>query len=141
MSTPPLRQVVVGAVIFDGATPYPRVLAAQRAHPPELAGLWEFPGGKVEPGESEVDALVRECREELGLVLEVGGRVGADTLTVDGQMLLRVYAARVIAGELRLTEHSDARWLTAEEMRSVPWISTDDPHLAALVPLMSPQSR
>jgi len=136
-----LRQVVVGAAILDGATPYPRVLAAQRAHPPALAGLWEFPGGKVEPDESDVAALVRECREELGLVIEVGSRVGEDTPTADGLMLLRVYAARVVGGALRLSEHADARWLTAEEIRSVPWIAADDPVVTALVPLMSPQSR
>ncbi|HVE63281.1 MAG TPA: (deoxy)nucleoside triphosphate pyrophosphohydrolase [Mycobacteriales bacterium] len=135
------RRVVVGAAIFDGAAPCPRVLATQRADPPELAGMWEFPGGKVEPGESEVEALIRECREELGLVVEVGGRVGADSLTVDGQMLLRVYAARVVAGELRLAEHSDAQWLSAAEIGSVAWIPTDEPILSALGPLMSQDSR
>ena len=141
MAADPIPQVVVGAAIFDGASPYPRVLAAQRAYPPALAGLWEFPGGKVEPDESEVDALVRECREELGLVVEVGGRVGEDTPTVDGQMLLRVYAARVVGGALALAEHAQARWLTAEEIGSVPWIAADEPVMSALLPLMTPESR
>ena len=52
-----------------------RVLACARAHPPELAGFWEFPGGKVEPGETEVEALVRECVEEIGVRVEVGERL------------------------------------------------------------------
>jgi 8-oxo-dGTP diphosphatase len=66
--------VIVGAaIIVDG-----RVLGCERAEPPESAGRWEFPGGKVEPGESDVDALVRECEEELGVKIAVGDRVGTD---------------------------------------------------------------
>ena len=65
--------VVAGALIEGGA-----LLVAQRARPPELAGRWELPGGKVAPGESDADALARELREELGIDVAVGPRLGAD---------------------------------------------------------------
>ncbi len=135
------RQVVVGAAILAGDPPYQRVLATCRSAPPALAGMWEFPGGKVEAGESETGALVRECEEELGLTLEVGGRLGDDVPTVDGQLTLRVYVARVVTGDLGLTEHSEARWLTVTELDDVPWIPTDRPVVEALRALMSPESR
>ena len=72
------------AIVVDG-----RVLACERAEPPEMAGGWEFPGGKAEPGESDVDALVRECEEELGVHIEVGGQVGSDVPMNGGALLLR----------------------------------------------------
>src|SRR6266545_5054036 len=74
--------VVVGAAILDGG----RLLAAQRGEPPALAGGWELPGGKVEPGESEEDALVRECREELGVEIALGKRVGGDWPLANGMI-------------------------------------------------------
>src|SRR5690625_6637565 len=71
-----MQIVVAGAVIGDGA-----LLVAQRGRPPELAGRWELPGGKVAPGESEPAALARELAEELGVAepdVHVGGRIGTD---------------------------------------------------------------
>lgn len=65
------RTRVVGAAILDAAASPTRVLAAQRAYPESLRGLWEFPGGKQEPGEGARDALLRECREELGVHLDL----------------------------------------------------------------------
>ena len=122
-----MNAVVVGAAIVDAG----RVLAVQRGAPPQLAGQWEFPGGKVEPGETEIEALVRECREELGLDLAVGERVGPDVPILD-RFVLRVYAARIVAGTLHLTEHTDARWLSAEDIWSVPWIAADAPIVTAV---------
>ena len=135
------RQVVVGAAILAGDPPYQRVLATCRSAPPSLAGMWEFPGGKVEPDESEIGALVRECEEELGLTLDVGERLGDDVLTVDGEMTLRVYVAQVVTGELSLSEHSAARWLSYDELDDVPWIPTDRPVVESLRALMRPESR
>jgi 8-oxo-dGTP diphosphatase len=126
--------VVVGAAILDGDPPGCRVLVTQRAEPPHLRGLWEFPGGKVEPGEDDVTALVRECREELDVAIVVGPRLGGD-LVLDGPRgpwVLRVWTARIVSGDVRLVDHTDARWLSAGELDSVPWIEADAPLVDAL---------
>jgi 8-oxo-dGTP diphosphatase len=127
------RIIVGAAIIADG-----RVLACARAEPPELAGQWEFPGGKVEPGETEVAALVRECVEELGVRIAVGDRVGEDVTLGHGRAILRVYAARLLDGRPRLIEHQELRWLDAGELFDVPWLPADAPIVAALVPLLRP---
>ncbi|MBO3735798.1 (deoxy)nucleoside triphosphate pyrophosphohydrolase [Glycomyces niveus] len=126
-------KVVVGAAIRAGD----RVLAAARAYPPELAGLWEFPGGKVEPGETETEALVRECREELGVAIAVGERVGGDLATGGGRYLLRVYFAELTAGEPHAKEHAELRWLGPAELDSVPWLPGNRPAVEALKALLS----
>jgi 8-oxo-dGTP diphosphatase len=130
--------VVVGAAILDGDPPYCRVLVTQRAEPPHLAGLWEFPGGKVEAGEGEVAALVRECREELDVEVSVGERLGGDVVMHGdrGEWVLRVWLARIASGEVRLVEHSDARWLRGDELDTVPWIEADAPLVDALRTLL-----
>jgi 8-oxo-dGTP diphosphatase len=127
-------QVIVGAaIISDG-----RVLACAREEPPEVAGRWEFPGGKVDPGETEVEALIRECEEELDVCVEVGGRVGGDVLLGHGRAVLRVYAARLLsAAEPRLIEHQELRWLSVAELYDVPWLPADAPIVAALEPLLT----
>ena len=84
--------VVVGAAIFDDSG---RLLAAQRAAPARYAGLWEFPGGKVELGETPAEALVRECREELGIEIEVGALVGQADIDIG---VLQVYRASIVSG-------------------------------------------
>jgi len=122
--------VVVAAAIVDGDPP--RVLAAQRSAPESLAGRWELPGGKVEPGEDDIGALVRECREELGVAIRVGERVGADVVTVTGRGVLRVWWARITAGEPRALEHRALRWLTAGELDDVDWLPADAPVVAAI---------
>src|SRR3954454_8795175 len=85
--------VVVGAAIIDRG----RLLAAQRAEPPELAGGWEFPGGKVDAGESDEDALVRECREELGVEVRLRERIGGDW-PLTAATVLRVWTAELADG-------------------------------------------
>jgi 8-oxo-dGTP diphosphatase len=133
------NSVVVGAAILDGDPPGCRVLVTQRAEPPHLAGLWEFPGGKVEPGESDVEALVREIREELSVEVAVGDRLGDDLALVSdrGPWLLRIWTARILSGTVRLVDHSDARWLSATELGDVPWIEADAPLVDALRRLLS----
>jgi 8-oxo-dGTP diphosphatase len=125
--------IIVGAaIIADG-----RVLAAARAEPPEMAGKWEFPGGKVEPGEDELSALVRECEEELGVLVEVGGRIGADIELGHGRAILRVYAARLVnSRQPQPIEHAELRWLAAHELDSVAWLPADAPIVAALRPVL-----
>lgn len=126
---------VVGAAILrvvDGAL---CVLAAERATPEALAGRWEFPGGKVEAGESDVEALVRECREELGVEVEVGQRLGHD-LPIPGHRVLRVFACRLLDGEPVPYEHSALRWLSAAAVAEVPWLETNTPLLGPLAALL-----
>jgi len=85
MSGTPTAVVVAAALIDDG-----RLLLAQRTRPPELAGRWELPGGKVEPGESEDVALARELREELGVECSIGAALSGD-VELPGGMVLRAY--------------------------------------------------
>jgi 8-oxo-dGTP diphosphatase len=129
----PERRIIVGAAIIAGS----RVLACARAEPLETAGRWEFPGGKVEPGEDDVTALVRECDEELGVRVTVGGQVGPDVGLAHGRAVLRVYTARLVGGdEPQALEHAELRWLGADELDSVAWLPADAPIVAALRPLL-----
>jgi 8-oxo-dGTP diphosphatase len=120
------RIVVGAAIVHEG-----RVLAACRSAPAELAGGWEFPGGKVEYGESETDAVVRECREEMGIEVAVGRLIGTQPITDGG--VLRVYLAEHLLGypEPR-QDHGEVRWLAADELNSVDWLPADQPMLAAV---------
>jgi 8-oxo-dGTP diphosphatase len=127
------HKVIVGAaIIADG-----RVLACERSAPPEVAGRWEFPGGKVEPGESDEQALARECVEELGVRVEVGARVGPDVPLAHGRAVLRVFAVRLVDGDQpRALEHTAMRWLGADELHSVRWLPADRPIVAELPALL-----
>jgi 8-oxo-dGTP diphosphatase len=126
----PEPYVVVAAAIISGDPP--GLLAAERAYPQALAGRWELPGGKVDPGEDEVGALARELREELGDTVRVGGRVAPDVRTVDGGGVLRVYWADVVAGEPRALEHASLRMLRRHELYDVAWLDADLPVVAAV---------
>lgn len=123
--------VVVGAVIVrEGKT-----LAARRIGPAEVAGRWEFPGGKVEPGESEPDALARECEEELGVSVDVLDRVGPD-VALPGGALLRCYFAQLRQGLSNLpgssSDHDELRWLAPGELDDVDWLPGDRPIVSAV---------
>jgi 8-oxo-dGTP diphosphatase len=123
---------VGAAIISDG-----RVLACARSDPPELAGKWEFPGGKVEPGETEIEALIRECDEELGVNVEVGARVGDDVRLGHGRAILKVYAARLAGpAEPQPLEHAELRWLGPDELETVAWLPADAPIVALLPELL-----
>jgi 8-oxo-dGTP diphosphatase len=126
--------VVVGAAIFDEAG---QVLAAQRSEPPEMAGWWEFPGGKVEPGEDELAGLVRECREELGVTVEVGERLGGDIPLGAGDAILKVWTARIVSGDLTAFEHAELRWLPVDRLGEVEWLPADAPLVEALQDLLT----
>ncbi|MFE0106402.1 (deoxy)nucleoside triphosphate pyrophosphohydrolase [Streptomyces sp. NPDC059009] len=122
------QKIVVGAALYDDG----RLLAARRSAPPELAGGWELPGGKVEPGESCEDALVRELREELGVEAELTGRVPGEWALPRGHVL-RVWRARLVSGEPKpLEDHDELRWLGAGEIWSVGWLEADVPAVAAV---------
>jgi len=121
---------VVCALIEDAAG---RVLVAQRPAHKHLGGLWEFPGGKIEPGEKAEAALQREIAEELGCEIEVGAALAAvrheyAELTIE----LRPFVARLVAGGAppESREHQALRWVTAEEMATLPMPAADAPILA-----------
>jgi 8-oxo-dGTP diphosphatase len=125
--------IIVGAaIVVDG-----RVLGCERAEPPDVAGRWEFPGGKVEPGESDIAALVRECDEELGVIIEVGERIGDDVPLAHGRAVLRVWLATLVSGEPQALEHASLRWLAPDELDDVPWLPADAPIVKELARLLS----
>ncbi len=114
-----IQVVVAGAIVQNGA-----VLAARRTRPPELAGQWELPGGKVEPGETDQDALVRELAEELGTTVAVGERIGGD-LDIGDNRVLRCYLAEIISGVPVPTEHDVLQWIGPEELDGLNWLDAD----------------
>ncbi|MGP4023789.1 (deoxy)nucleoside triphosphate pyrophosphohydrolase [Actinomadura sp. 3N407] len=119
--------VVVGAaIISDG-----RLLSAQRAEPPHMAGGWELPGGKVDPGETDEDALVRECHEELAIKIRLIGRIGGDW-RLSERSVLRVWTAQILEGEPQALEHLALRWLSPDELYEVDWLPGDLPVIDAL---------
>jgi 8-oxo-dGTP diphosphatase len=123
-------QIVVAGAIITGST----VLVAQRVRPPELAGRWELPGGKVAPGETEPEALARELAEELGLEtgdVVVGERLGAD-IALNDTTTLRAYRVRLIRGEPHPRDHRALRWVTAAGLHDVDWVPADRGWLADL---------
>ena len=108
---------VAAAVIRDGD----RVFAAQRA-----GGGWEFPGGKIEPGESPQQALIREIREELDLGIAVGGPLAVLEYDYTAfHLSMQCFWCRITEGTPVLKEHADARWLGAEDLDSVDWLPAD----------------
>jgi 8-oxo-dGTP diphosphatase len=120
---------VVAALIWDGN----RFLACQRPAHKARGLLWEFVGGKVEPGETRQQALVRECREELGITVEVGELFWETTHRYpDLTVHLSLFHARITEGTPKLLEHNDLRWITVEEMDDLPFCPADEPILERL---------
>jgi 8-oxo-dGTP diphosphatase len=120
-------QQVVGAAILRGG----QVLAARRTLPVTAAGRWEFPGGKVEEGESPGEALVREISEELGCRIEVTGWL-TERVMIGSIQCLTVATAQIVAGDPQPTEHDAVRWLGAEQLEEVDWLDADRPFLDEL---------
>jgi 8-oxo-dGTP diphosphatase len=114
------NRIVVAGAIIEGS----EVLVAQRNRPPELAGRWELPGGKVTPGETESAALARELAEELDVDVAVGDRLG-DDVPLSETTTLRAYQVRLLGGEPHPRDHQALRWVTAAELHSVDWVPAD----------------
>lgn len=155
------EQLVVAAAITDTLETPRLLLAARRSSPKSLAGMWEFPGGKVEPGETPLEALHRELVEELGVEVEIGDEVfgpdqaGPGGTAQDGKtrvwelrpgavdakrLVMRVWWARIVPGAdgtipepQPLEDHDDLRWLEPGSWRDVPWLPADDRIVTALL--------
>lgn len=112
---------VVAAIIRDGD----KIFATQRGYG-EFKGGWEFPGGKIEEGETPQEALVREIKEELETEITVGELI--DTIEYDYptfHLSMDCFWAEILSGELVLKEHEAAKWLTKAELDSVEWLPAD----------------
>lgn len=116
---------VVAAVIVDDNG---KIFCTQRGNYGELALKWEFPGGKIELGETQQDALRREIKEELETDIEVLNHI----ISVNHQyetfkLSLHAYYSKVIKGKLALTEHVNSKWLSKEELNLLEWAAADIP--------------
>ena len=128
---------VVGAAILNGDT----CLVAQRGKQMSLPLKWEFPGGKVKPGEAPTDALRREIAEEFGVEIEVFESLGDGSSVIGGRPIrLEVFRAEIVSGELAPLEHHQTRWVDAENLSLLNWAEADIPVLPAVEGLLNRQA-
>ena len=120
---------VVAALIWDNN----KFLACQRPANKGNALLWEFVGGKVEPGETKAEALVRECREELAITVSVGEEfIDVVHQYPDALVHLTLFNATIAEGKPQMLEHNDIRWITPEEIPNYEFCPADDVILAKI---------
>jgi 8-oxo-dGTP diphosphatase len=120
--------LVVGAAVVR----HGRLLAARRTTPAAAAGRWELPGGKVDPGETPDEALVREVAEELGCTVRVDGWIEGES-PIDATHVLRAARCSLTVGEPRVgADHDELRWLTHDQLDQVDWLEPDRPFLPAV---------
>jgi 8-oxo-dGTP diphosphatase len=139
--------LVVAAAILDSLASPTRVVSARRVAPPRWAGWWEFPGGKVDPGETPVAALHRELAEEVGVTVRLGAEIPGPAEDGDGRvwpimpgLVMRVWLAEVAEGEPRaLDEHDEVRWLGPADLDSVRWLPGNVGILAVVRRLLASQ--
>lgn len=131
-----LKQIVAVAIVDDLHSPT-KLLTARRNRPESLAGLWEFPGGKVEPGESEIAAVHRELHEELGVKIQLGALIPgphAQGWQLNDSAAMRMWFAQIIEGDAQtLDGHDQLAWLDLDQSMQhlVPWIPADAPIVTA----------
>ncbi len=134
-TTLPVIRVVAGAIIRDS-----KLLAAQRplGTLSLIAGKWEMPGGKIDPGESDKQALVRELQEELMVDVVVGPSLGITRIVQEHRIIeLRAYACELQAGEPVAVEHAALRWVDSVELDNLDWASGDRHFLPAVHSLIT----
>ncbi len=127
---------VVAAALIDADN---RVLIAQRPEGKALAGLWEFPGGKVDPGERPEEALIRELREELEIEVKaacLAPLTFASHAYEDFHLLMPLYVCRRWEGFVRAREDQALKWVRARELRNWPMPPADEPLIPPLVDLL-----
>ncbi|MFD2616520.1 (deoxy)nucleoside triphosphate pyrophosphohydrolase [Terrilactibacillus laevilacticus] len=120
---------VVGAVIIEKG----KILCAQRGPSKSLANKWEFPGGKIESGETPQEALQREIVEEMQCKVEIGDQIEQTVYEYDfGIVHLTTFFCKLIDGEPVLTEHAAIKWLLPNELKSLDWAAADIPTIEKL---------
>ena len=120
--------VVAAAIEKDG-----KFFCAQRPEGKSLGGFWEFPGGKLEAGESPEQALVREIREELNSEIEIISYINEASYDYDfGTVVMKTYHAKLLSGKLELLEHQNSTWLPPHELKSLNWAPVDRPAVELL---------
>ena len=140
MSSPtPLKiTLVVACALVDGDG---RVLVAQRPEGKALAGLWEFPGGKVEPGERPEETLIRELQEELGITVKeacLAPLTFASYPYETFHLLMPLWICRRWEGVIQKKEHQALQWLRPARLRDIPMPPADEPLIPALIDLLGP---
>lgn len=120
--------VVAAAIEKDGL-----IFCAQRPEGKSLGGFWEFPGGKLENGETPEEALIREIKEEFDSEIEVISFLNEASYEYDfGIVTMKTYLSKLVSGELKLLEHQDSKWLPIEELSELEWAPVDIPAVECL---------
>ena len=121
--------LVTAAIIINNGS----ILIAQRGDNQKLAGKWEFPGGKIEPGETPEECLKREINEELGIIIEIDKFFGESVYRYDtAEVKLFAYKAKWIEGNLKLTVHSQVKWVKPCELAKYDFAPADIPFIEKL---------
>ncbi|MDD7505184.1 MAG: (deoxy)nucleoside triphosphate pyrophosphohydrolase [Actinomycetaceae bacterium] len=121
-------RVVGAAIVREG-----KILCAQRGSGKSLSGYWEFPGGKIEDGESEQEALMREIREELRCEISIGRKVASTRFAYDfAEVELNVYLAQLRGQEPDNTEHKQLAWVAPDQLSRLRWAPADHEAVARL---------
>lgn len=129
-------KVVAAAIQKDGL-----IFCAQRPEEKSLGGYWEFPGGKLEDGESPEEALIREIQEEFNSEINIVGFLNQASYEYDfGTVIMTTFLSQLIKGKLELLEHQDSKWLPVERLTELNWAPVDIPAVKCLQQLSSTTS-